>query len=358
MKKILFIAPLPPPITGQSIANFELLKFLQTNHDVFVINTSTYTISNCNLNISKLLYVAKFLFKIIFIKKNYDYIYYNNSESIVGNIKDLLIYLILFRHLRKTIVHLHGGHGFTKINNFLLIFINKFFSKYFYRFIVLGKTQYKFFINYLKISPTVIKNFANDNLFVNSNYINTKFSNCESFKIIYVSNMIREKGYFDLLNAFELLDTTYKNFFSLHFAGSFPSAFDENLFLARINNLPNVFYHGQVSGNRKIELFNSSHIFCLPTFYPYEGQPISILEAYASGCFVLTTSHAGIPDIFSDPDNGFFVDVKSPISIANALMKIYDNRDFVKRVAQNNFNSSIDLYTSKRFLDDFNNLLV
>lgn len=35
----------------------------------------------------------------------------------------------------------------------------------------------------------------------------------------------------------------------------------------------------------------------MPTRYPNEGQPISILEAMGNGMFIITTDHAGIPDI-------------------------------------------------------------
>ncbi len=44
--------------------------------------------------------------------------------------------------------------------------------------------------------------------------------------------------------------------------------------------------------------------FALPTRYPNEGQPISILEAMGNGMFIITTDHAGIPDITVGTENG------------------------------------------------------
>lgn len=54
----------------------------------------------------------------------------------------------------------------------------------------------------------------------------------------------------------------------------------------------------------------------MPTRYPNEGQPISILEAMGNGMFIITTDHAGIPDIVEDGVNGIvinneFVDAKT-----------------------------------------------
>ena len=69
-------------------------------------------------------------------------------------------------------------------------------------------------------------------------------------------------------------------------------------------------------------LFAAAHVFCLPTYYPYEGQPLSILEAYASGCVVVTTNHSGIRDVFKPEENGYEVEKKSAESIAQVLTKI------------------------------------
>ena len=45
----------------------------------------------------------------------------------------------------------------------------------------------------------------------------------------------------------------------------------------------------------------------MPTRYPNEGQPISILEAMGNGMFIITTDHAGIPDIVKDGVNGIVI---------------------------------------------------
>ena len=49
---------------------------------------------------------------------------------------------------------------------------------------------------------------------------------------------------------------------------------------------------------------NKCFIFALPTRYPNEGQPISIIEAMGSGMFIITTDHAGIPDVVHNGVNG------------------------------------------------------
>ena len=59
-----------------------------------------------------------------------------------------------------------------------------------------------------------------------------------------------------------------------------------------------------MGGEQKRKLLKECYIFALPTRYPNEGQPISILEAMGNGMFIITTNHAGIPDIVEDGVNG------------------------------------------------------
>ena len=82
-------------------------------------------------------------------------------------------------------------------------------------------------------------------------------------------------------------------------------------------------------------LFSKAHIFCLPTSF-FEGQPISILEAYASGCVVLTTGQSGIRDIFRDGLNGFEVQERSADSIKLVLEKIINKPENLLKIAISN----------------------
>jgi glycosyltransferase involved in cell wall biosynthesis len=143
----------------------------------------------------------------------------------------------------------------------------------------------------------------------------------------------------------------------LHFAGAFDNVDNEAKFRKEISALNNVKYHGVVTGDAKVSLFRTSHIFCLPTYYPYEGQPISILEAYASGCAVMTTSHAGISEIFSNGINGVLVLAKSPASIIDATCKIYYDRSLLRQYSHNNLSYAKSEFHLSRFIDEMRNII-
>jgi glycosyltransferase involved in cell wall biosynthesis len=113
-----------------------------------------------------------------------------------------------------------------------------------------------------------------------------------------------------------------------------------------------VRYHGVVHGELKRRLFAEAHVFCLPTYYPYEGQPISILEAYASGCAVITTDHSGIFDIFTAGANGLAVAKQSVASLRAALEQALAEPQTLHRMARANHELALRSYRTTRYADE------
>ncbi len=81
----------------------------------------------------------------------------------------------------------------------------------------------------------------------------------------------------------------------------------------------------------------------------FEGQPISILEAYASGCAVITTGQHGIRDVFADGVNGFEAAAGSVGSIAAALTRARDNVDRLRQMALVNRRTAAERYRNANF---------
>jgi glycosyltransferase involved in cell wall biosynthesis len=96
-----------------------------------------------------------------------------------------------------------------------------------------------------------------------------------------------------------------------------------------------VAYHGVVVGRRKEELIKLAHLFVLPTSYPWEGQPISIIEALAFGTPVVATRYRGIPEQVIDGYNGFLVAPNAPEDIAGAVKKIATDSDLYSTLSRN-----------------------
>ena len=359
--RVLIIAPFPPPITGNSLAVKVMKDYLVNYYQIDQVDLSKQSLKNGINSLSRIAEIVGICKKILVKKNKADVIYFTISESIAGNIKDILIYLICYRFLSKMIIHLHGGAGMRILmlsKKGILYKINKFLVSRLGGVIILGERHHDLYSGILPEKKIfIVPNFAEDFLFSSKNEVIKKFNDVSTLKLLFISNFNSGKGYEELLEAIISLPDELKCRINIDFAGGFESKTQKKTFLSRISNIPQIKYHGVVNGNQKKALFQASHVFCLPTYYPYEGQPISILEAYASGCFVMTTDHSGIFDIFKDGINGIVVKKKSSASIEQSLSRLFDNMHELLPVALNNLKEANEKYKTIKYNTALKNIL-
>jgi glycosyltransferase involved in cell wall biosynthesis len=351
---ILFIAPFPPPITGQSLAAKVIYDEICVEHKVEIIDLSKGSYKSGVNSIFRIGQVINLLKDVKRKKKRADVIYLTVSESITGNIKDILLYIICLSGLHKMIIHLHGGAGMRNIilgNLPILRIVNSFFLRRLGAIIVLGNTHraiYSRIVSAAKIRT--VPNFAEDALYVPEIEIRAKFNIEGPLKLLFLSNMIEGKGHHELVDAFKDLDARYKSKAVLELAGGFESISQRERFLRKIEGERQIQYVGVVEGERKRKILATSHILCLPTYYSYEGQPICILEAYAAGCVVITTNHSGIRDIFRDCINGYEVGKRSVCSIRTGIVRCLEDRGRLLEMALFNRHEADGLYRSATYV--------
>ncbi|OHD28086.1 MAG: hypothetical protein A2086_00785 [Spirochaetes bacterium GWD1_27_9] len=360
-KKLLFIVPLPPPITGQSLASAVLLSNLENDFDVFTVN---YSRENA---IKKAGFDFNFIKKIIklgnVIKKQAkiaNIIYFTISQSLLGNLKDLFFLFKIGKYGRKkTIIHLHGGFfdKYIKKTNFIVKFLNKLLFKDIKFGIVLGKSLISCLTCILPQEKIkIVPNFYSDEILISQSRLISKWNNPKKINLLFLSNLMEEKGYNELIDGFLELNENERNKFDLFIAGDFEDSEKKHNFYRKINDFDNIYYLGVVKGEDKINLLQKSHCFFLPTYYHIEGQPISILEAYSAGLVVFTTNHNGIPDIFTDNINGFFVEKKSKESITASLLNLLQNFEKYKDIAFFNKEFSSN-FTKDQFILNIKDIL-
>ena len=107
--KILLIAPLPPPVTGHSLASQVLLDGLAGVHETAVVNLSVGSLNDGRVTVRRIREVGKILLAVWRKNRSADAIYFTISESRAGNLKDLFVYLACAGRLGRVFVHLHGG---------------------------------------------------------------------------------------------------------------------------------------------------------------------------------------------------------------------------------------------------------
>lgn len=322
--RVLFLAPLPPPITGHSLASKVFLEGLNKAHETAVVNLSVGSTHDGTVTGRRIAEVAKLLRDVWRKKRAADVIYLTISESVAGNIKDLGIYLLCMHRLSTTFVHLHGGSIKKLLFDRYRLFkwINSIFIRRMGGVIVSGRAHVHIFSNVIDPQRIhIVPNFAQDGIFVSEQQVVEKFADIEPLRILYLSGMTEGKGYQYLADAYAGLSSELQQKVRLDFAGKFDSEAEKGRFLTRISPYPGMQYHGLIDEAQKQLLFSKAHIFCLPTSM-FEGQPISILEAYASGCVVLTTGQDGIRDVFTHRVNGLEIETRSTRSLVAALQAV------------------------------------
>lgn len=352
-KTVVLAGPFSPPITGNSLPFDTLCKHLRKHNTVLTINFS------CRLDQTLFTFFRKIFHRIMNIKKitkqcaAADIVYYSLAESAFGILRDFVTFSFCYKYLHKFYLHIFGGCNLKKIIEKPCSFYRYLAPIYFKRIQKIfceGNEQKKF----LRIvTPpkkiVVVPNFFSRDILLPLHQIRRKNKN--SVKVLlFLSNFLPGKGYRELLEAYASLPKYLINRTELHFAGAFASKNEKKSFLSQVSKTKNVFFHGIVCSKKKYNLFKKAHIFCLPTYYAYEGQPFVIFEAYASGCFVITTKHMGIPSIFKDNINGKFVKKKSVKSLRNALIRTLLLKYNVEKVSlKNNFEARVK-YSEQKFV--------
>jgi glycosyltransferase involved in cell wall biosynthesis len=354
--RILFVGPVSPPVTGQSLACDVLLEALELHYDIELVNLAHDKLDNSRVRFGHVLSVLGKVRRVHRGVKNADIIYYTGAESIGGNLKDVLIYIACLGKLPRMVMHLHGGAGMRRLMRGRTGFfraLNRPFLSRFGAVIVLGERLRDVFLDAVPDDKLeVVANFSEDAFFTTAKAIAAKFADSATIRMLFLSNMLPGKGHTEIVEAYSQLTATERDHLVIDFAGRFDSEMAQSAFLEAIRPFANLQYRGVVRGAEKKALLSNAHIFALPTYYPYEGQPISILEAFASGCAVVTTDHSGIFDTFTDGVNGIAVEKQSAPSLAAAFRRIIADPQALAPVAATNLAHAKARFTTDRYTKD------
>jgi glycosyltransferase involved in cell wall biosynthesis len=351
-RKLLCILHRSPPHHGASqvgdfISNSAKLK---NNFDCkfIIIKSSTSLESIGKFEYKKIYYLSELYVKILFtlIIFRPDKIYFTASINGFAFYRDLILSTLWkgYFYLKKTDIYYHyhtkGVNDFVsksvlrlKLTNFFIKDINLILLTPLLQDDFASLTTYKkiYFLPNGVRDQTVLVDF--------DNFIKDKFSNVQrSINVLYLSNMIKSKGYFKVLELAKQVNIVSVQF---HFAGGWQSQKDEYEFFQFIkdNNLSNkVFFHGFVSGNEKQELFKKSHLLLFPT--QNESFGLVILEALSYGVPVIATDEGSIPYILNEKIGIVLSDID------NLPQALEEARDTL-------VNQETSIYCRKHYLDNF-----
>ena len=120
-----------------------------------------------------------------------------------------------------------------------------------------------------------------------------------SVEILYAGKLSRSKGVLWLLEA---LSRIMHLPWHLGLAGGGSGEERDEIEKRASDFGDRITLHGAIPQQDLAELMKNAHIFVLPSFF--EGFPLVLIEALASGCVLIATALPGVKEIFSKTDSG------------------------------------------------------
>ena len=178
-------------------------------------------------------------------------------------------------------------------------------------------------------------------------------------RVLYLGQVSKAKGVLDLLSAIELLQALpeaadfefivagpviERELNILHIDNPVSTSVLIQEHLERCKSLEaSIRMPGAVSWEEKRELYSWADIMVCPSYS--EGFPYTVLEAFASGCVVISTPAGALDDFLEHERELLFVPVGSPQHILEAILHLRnkDVRDELNRASDQYLRATHDL---------------
>lgn len=351
--RILFILHLPPPVHGAAMVG----KYI---HDSQLIN-NTFDCQYINLALAKdlndigkggITKLINFIQKLILIKQTVkrfkpDICYVTPNAKGGAFYKDFVVVQLLKSMGCKVIVHYHNK-GVSTRQNFW--FDNLLYTHFFknLKVILLAKSLYPDFSKY------VLPN----NLYICPNGIpqTTILPSIQHkrFNILFLSNMMEEKGVWTLLKACKILKENNR-IFECHYVGKWSDItqeiFEEKVHEYKLND--SVFAHGAQYGDNKNKYWQACDLFVFPTYYHNESFPMVLLEAMQQKKACISTNEGGIPEIIIPDQTGYLIPKQDHVSLADRISYLMDHQELCAQMGENGLIRYNQLFTLQKFENNF-----
>lgn len=336
VKRLLFVAPKPPPIGGSPLTVQAMLEELTfyPSVQVRVINTSPTTD----------------------VRKKMEGF---NFEKISRSLFILPKYIYEIPRCDAILVFANDLFAITLVP--LLLFLAKFFHKPFYlKPVGAGldlfiKAQNKIFRDYLLFvlrttdgiltQTKLLKEDLNKLGCMNAQYLPgcrplpiiapVEKQHSSEFSMIFLGHITRRKGPFILLNALKIVPKLCEEKVTCDFYGPILDDIHDE-FLEGLKSVPNAHYCGVAEVGTGSQLIAQYDALVLPSYFDTEGHPGVMIEAMHAGVPVIATQLRTFPELVTNGLNGFLVPPQDSQSLAEAIRLLAVDPTLRKKMGQTN----------------------
>lgn len=370
---------MPPPVHGASMVGKYILESeVVSNHieaEYFNIATAANLEDIGKLSLKKLTTVFSLINRLRQKVREFqpDYIYYTPNATGMPFYKDWLVVTSLKMMGCKVVAHYHNKGVVTRQYKWMDNILYKSFFKGL-KVILLADALYPDIQKYVKredvqvcgngvpdIEQTIKRSVPDPNVSYPLN-------------ILYLSNMMEEKGVYQLLEACALLKKRGKPFVC-RFAGGWKDI-SEDAFRDKAKALglavstpgnattdADVVALGPQYNEDKILCLKNANIFVFPTYYHNECFPLVLLEAMQCQLACISTNEAAIPEIIENVKTGIVINKDesgkpSVTQLTDAIDLMIDDRMLCYQMGQEGRKKYEKEYTLSKFENRLTDILI
>lgn len=328
-----------PLIGGGQVNAYEIAKRLARQDiavDIITRNNGNSQLAlPTNLKIAKLGKYSEpynLLAKIIFLFRSYFYIYRRNYNLVHAHafLPGLTAKALQITKKIPIIFTVHGTFSGTLLNNFFQRFVEK---------IILTKITYNAQItvsrDFLKVEN------RNKNIIYIPNGVELNLFDKASVKklqnptLLFVGRLHPQKNLLNLIKAIYITKNQISDI-KLIIVGDGPQKEFLKKMISKLKLAKSVKLVGELEKIDLVKLYKSAHLFILPSIY--EGQPLTLLEAWAAKLPVITSKTGDCQFLVKNGVNGYLIDNPQDVpEIASLIKKTLESKNLLK-MGQNGYN--------------------
>jgi len=271
-----------------------------------------------------------------------DLVYVTPTSAGPGFLKDYLLVRMLKREGCRIIVHMHNAGVREHQGNWLY---NCLYSRFFpdLQVILLSESLY----------PDIRKYVPEDRVYVCPNGVAEMdlpvVSESSVSTLLFFSNLLAGKGIFDFVEACRILKGKGIAF-RADIAGAETADLDRNRLktLLKESGLEDrVCYHGAAYGADKATIFARADIFVFPSHQ--DAFPLVAAEAMSAGLPVVATKVGSLPEMVTEGENGFLVDVGDVAALAGQMERLLSDPELRQSMGRAGYARYRNRYTLEQF---------
>lgn len=356
---LLIIGPTPPPYHGVSVATQTILaspladRFRLVHLDI-ADRRGIGHVDKPDLH-DVFLFTKQFFRNLALIVREKPALFYIPiSQTRIGFLRDSLFIIPALIARIPVIIHLRGANFdvfYAKERYLWKVYMGMILGRV-SRFIVLGEMLRPIFSRWA--TPEQISVVANGIQRPSTRELSTSVSPRSDggvFRVVFLSNLSRQKGLFSLLEAVPLVANACPKVEFL-IAGPWVGEATRQEAEQRVTAsgvADKVRFVGPVTGEQKSVFLRSGDLFVFPGVQQ-EGQPWTVLEAMREGLPVVATDRGCLRETVLDGITGFIIPPNSPKAIAEKIIYLICHPELRHEMAANSRKRFESHYTLENFI--------